>query len=42
LRGEGRGEGLFFEFGQEHLKNPVRILDDIVVPDADHAITEGA
>jgi hypothetical protein len=42
LRGEGRGEGLFFEFEQKHLENPVQILDDIVVPDADHAITEGA
>ena len=30
------------EFGQKHLQNPVQIFDDIVVPDADHAITEGA
>ena len=29
-----------FEFGQERLENPVQILDDIVVPDADHAIAE--
>jgi hypothetical protein len=42
LRGEGRGEGRFFEFGPEPLQNPVQIFDDIVVPDADHAITEGA
>ena len=42
LRGEGRGEGLFFEFGQQRLENPVQILNDIVIPDADHAITEGA
>ena len=40
LRGEGRGEGRFFEFGEECL-NPVDILNDIVVPDADHAIAEG-
>jgi hypothetical protein len=42
LRGEGRGEGLFFEFGRERLENPVQILNDLVVPDADHAITAGA
>jgi hypothetical protein len=42
MRGEGRGEGLLFELGQECLKHPVQILDDIVVPDADHSITEGA
>ena len=42
LRGEGRGEGRFFKFGEEHLENPVEILGDIVVPDPDHAITEGA
>jgi len=29
LRGEGRGEGLFFEFGQKRLENPVQILNDI-------------
>jgi hypothetical protein len=42
LPGEGRGEGRFFEFGQEHLENPIDIVDDIVVPDSDHAITERA
>jgi hypothetical protein len=42
MRGEGRGEGGFFEFGQEPLENPVQIFDDIVVPGADHAITERA
>src|SRR5271167_1428822 len=42
LRGEGWGEGLSFEFGQEHLENSVQIIDDIAVPDADHAITQGA
>jgi len=42
LRGEGRGEGLLFEFGQEHLEDPFQVLDDIVVPDADHSITERA
>ena len=42
LRGEGRGEGLFVEFGQEVLENPVEIFDDVGVPAADHAITEGA
>ena len=41
LAGRGSGEGLFFEFGQERLENPVQILNDIVVPDADHPITEG-
>jgi len=35
-------EGRFFEFRQKPLENPVQILDDVVVPDADHAITEGA
>ena len=39
--GPFRGEGRFFEFGQEPLENPVQILNDIVAPDADHAITEG-
>jgi hypothetical protein len=29
------------QFGQERLENPVQILDDIVVPYADYAITEG-
>ena len=33
---------MFFEFGQKRLENPVQILNDIVIPDADHAITEGA
>ena len=42
MRGEGRGEGLFFEFGKERLENAVQILNDIVVPDADYAITESA
>jgi hypothetical protein len=42
LRGEGRGEGPFFEFGQERLENTVQILDDIVVPDPDYTITESA
>jgi hypothetical protein len=31
-----------FEFGEERLENPVQILNDIVVPDVDHAITAGA
>ena len=35
-------EGGFFEFGQEPLENPFQIFDHIVVPDADHAIAEGA
>ena len=42
LRGEGRGEGRFFEFGKERLENPVEVLNDIVVPDTDHLITEDA
>jgi hypothetical protein len=42
LRGEGWGEERFFEFGQDPLKNPVEIFDDLVVPDANHAITEDA
>jgi hypothetical protein len=42
LRGEGRREGRFFEFGQERLQNSVKIVDDFVVPDAEHAIAEGA
>ena len=33
---------MFFELGQKRLENPVQIFDDIVVPDADHAVTEGA
>ena len=40
LRGEGRGEGLFFEFGQERLENPFKIVNYILVPDVDHAVTE--
>jgi hypothetical protein len=39
-RGEGRGEGLFFEFGKERFEP--QIPDDIVVPDAEHAIAEDA
>jgi len=35
--GEGRGEGRFFECGQECLENTVQILNDIAVLDADHA-----
>ena len=31
-----------FESGLECLENPVQIFDDIVVPDADHAIPAGA
>jgi hypothetical protein len=42
LRGEGWGEGPFFEFGKKRLQNPIRVLNDIVVPDADHAIPESA
>ena len=42
LRGEGWGEGRFLEFGQKSLENPVQIFYDIVVPDADHVIAEGA
>jgi hypothetical protein len=42
LRGEGWGEGLTFEFGQKLKKNSVKILNDIVVPNADDAVTEGA
>src|SRR5271157_2875869 len=42
LRGEGWGEGPFLEFGQQRLENSVQISNHIVVPDADHAITEGA
>ena len=42
MRGEGRGEGPLFELRQQHLENSVQILDNIVVPDADHAITESA
>jgi hypothetical protein len=41
LRGEGRGEGLFFEFGQERLQYPIQILNYVIVPDADHPITKG-
>jgi tetratricopeptide (TPR) repeat protein len=41
LRGEGSGEGLFFEFGQKRLENAIEILDRAVVPDADRATTEG-
>jgi hypothetical protein len=42
LRGEGRGEGPFFELGQQRLENTVQIFYDIVVPDAHHAITKSA
>jgi hypothetical protein len=39
--GEGQVRAIF-EFGQEGLENPVQILNDIVVPDADHAVTGSA
>jgi len=42
LAGRGRGEGLTFEAGQEGLENPGKIVDDIVVPDVDHAVAKGA
>jgi hypothetical protein len=42
VRGEGWGEGRFFEFSQERLQNPLQILNDVIIPDADHAIAEGA
>ena len=38
MRGEGRGEGLFFEFGQKRLENPVQILNDIVIPEFDNQV----
>jgi hypothetical protein len=41
LRGEGRGEGLFFELEKKRVENPVQILDELVVPDADQAIAGG-
>jgi hypothetical protein len=40
--GRGWGEGPFFEFGQERFENPIEVIDDFVVPEADHAITKGA
>jgi hypothetical protein len=42
LRGEGRGEGLLFRFGQKRLEDPLQIVNDLVVPDADGTITERA
>jgi len=41
LRGEGRGEGLPSQFGQEVLEYSLDIFDDFVVPNADYPITEG-
>ena len=41
LRREGRGEGRFFEFGHQCLESSFDVLDDIVVSDTDHAVTEG-
>ena|SRR6516162_614427 len=41
LAGRGWGEGPFFEFGLDRFENPIEV-DDIVVPEADHAITKGA
>jgi hypothetical protein len=38
-RGEGRGEGRFLELA-EPLENPVEVVDDLVFPDADHAVTK--
>jgi NAD(P)-dependent dehydrogenase (short-subunit alcohol dehydrogenase family) len=40
--GRGWGEGPFFEFGLERFENPIEVIDDIVVPEADHAIAKGA
>jgi hypothetical protein len=34
--------GDFSKFGEEPLENLVEIFDDLAIPDADHAITEGA
>jgi hypothetical protein len=42
LAGRGRGEGPIFEFGLERFENPIEVIDDIVVPEADHAIAKGA
>jgi NAD(P)-dependent dehydrogenase (short-subunit alcohol dehydrogenase family) len=42
LAGRGRGEGPFFEFGLKRFENPIEVIDDIVVPEADHAIPKGA
>jgi len=41
LRGEGRGEGLFFEFEKKRLENPIQVVNNFVVPNPDHTITEG-
>jgi hypothetical protein len=42
LAGRGWSEGPFFEFGLERFENPIEVIDDIVVPEADHAITKDA
>jgi len=40
VRGEGWGEGIFFELGQERFQNSLQISQDVVVLDTDHVITE--
>ena len=41
LAGDGRGEGLSPQFGQHPFENSVNVLDNIIIPDADDAVTEG-
>jgi len=40
LRGEGWGEGLFPQFGQQGLKYAVYVLDDLVIPNPDYPIID--
>jgi hypothetical protein len=40
LRGEGWGEGLPPKFGQEMLKYSIDVLNHLIVPNADNAVTE--
>jgi hypothetical protein len=41
LAGRGVGEGLFFEFAKKRGENPFQVLDDVIVPEPDHALTQG-
>jgi hypothetical protein len=41
IRGEGWGEGLCFKFIEKRGENPVQILNDVIVPEPDNAVTEG-
>jgi hypothetical protein len=42
LRGEGRGEGLSLELGQQYFENSGDVVYHVIVPDADDAIAKSS